>query len=366
MPRRTLLSFLVAILVAVAFLFIDHLVLDDIIPNRGPRWTPYDFVKAALAAGLAMAMVVSVLSDGPELPDARAPAVARPGPVILNYGLAVAFVLLFLISPVAFNWLSLEDNVVEYGSALFCLAGAAFFVSAAWAIHRSAERTGRRRAALWVALLGAVGLFLIGMEEISWFQRVLGFGTPESFAANRQGEVNLHNFATTPVTSLYRIGSWAVLVLLPFVVAFGPRLRLFDTLREFLPPAWVAAMSAPVACFTYSAWPFLPTQVIFFASLLIFGTFLARARQAGQHESALIWASGLALLIGAQTVFLLGGEQFVRHWDVTEFQEFFMAFGLAATAWSAWERIRARRQPSQPEVQASGQAARARAAHDRG
>ena len=44
--------------------------------------------------------------------------------------------------------------------------------------------------------LGALALFIVGMEEVSYFQRVIQFETPESFVGNMQGEFNLHNFNT--------------------------------------------------------------------------------------------------------------------------------------------------------------------------
>ena len=73
-----------------------------------------------------------------------------------------------------------------------------------------------------------------------------------------------------------------------------------------------------------------------------------RRRKRVQPLLLLMWIAGtIGLLIVAQSVFLLGGDRFVRHWDVTEYQEFYMALGLAALGWSARERLRARgRQPS--------------------
>jgi uncharacterized membrane protein YfcA len=178
------------------------------------------------------------------------------------------------------------------------------------------------------------------MEEISWGQRLFGYGTPESFAANRQGEVNLHNFFTTPIHTVYRLGSWAALILLPFLVAFGPRWRLFDRFRTFLPPPWIAAMSAPIACFNSSAWPFLPMQVVMVSSLLMMLIFWRHAHRAGQDTAWLFGAAAL-LMVVAQAVFLFGSDRFIRHWDVTEYQEFFMALGLAALGWVARENLRA-------------------------
>jgi len=347
LPRRTVLTFAVAAMVAVAFTVCDYLLLNDIIPNRGPRLTGYDLIKTAVAFVLAVSLVSSIYVDGREERRAEPPGVARPGPVILNLGLATAFVLLFVVSPAGFNWLGSEDNVVEYLSALFGVAGAVFFASVALAAWHLPHGSPNRTLTLVFAGACAVVLFLLGMEEISWGQRLFGFDTPDSFAANRQGEVNLHNFFTTPIHTVYRLGSWAALILLPFMVAFGPRWRLFDRFSTFLPPPWIAAMSAPIACFTSSAWPFLPMQVVMLSSLLMMAIFWHHGRRGGQDTAWLFGAAAL-LMVVAEAIFLLGSERFIRHWDVTEYQEFFMAFGLAALGWVAREKVRAHSHEVEP------------------
>jgi hypothetical protein len=340
LSQRTLLSFGVAAVVAVAFTICDYLLLQDIIPNRGPRLTGYDLVKTGVALGLAIGIVVTIHADGRRAPAAEPLDVTRPVPVVLNLGLAAAFVLLFVASPAGFNWLGSEDNVVEYLSAAFGVMGAVLFAGMALAAWHLPEGSPNRRLILAFAALCAFVLFLLGMEEISWGQRIFGFDTPESLAANRQGEVNLHNFFTTPIHTVYRLGSWSILILLPFMTTFGPRFRLFETFRDFLPPPWIAAMSAPVACFNSNAWPFLPTQVVAFSSVLMMAIFWAHARR-DKREAAPLFGAATLFIVVAQAVFLLGSGRFVRHWDVTEYQEFFMALGLAAVAWVARERVRA-------------------------
>jgi hypothetical protein len=354
LSKRTLLSFSLAAVVAVVFTVCDYLLLDDIIPNLGPQLTAYDLIKTVVALCLAAAIVAGILHDGRGVHRADPPIVTGPGLVIFNLALAAAFVLLFLVSPTGFNWLGSEDNIVEYLSAIFGIVGAVFFAGVALAAHHLPDGSPNRRLTLTFAALCAVVLFLLGMEEISWGQRLFGFGTPESFAANRQGEVNLHNFFTTPVHTIYRLGSWAVLILLPFMVTFGPRLRLFDAFHNFLPPPWIAAMSAPVACFNYNAWPFLPTQVVVFSSLLMMAVFWRQATRDRQGRTALAFLSATLLIIVAQAAFLIGGDRFIRHWDVTEYQECFMAFGLAAVGWAAWARVREHSQQAEVRLATKG------------
>lgn len=342
MSKHILLSFLLTAIVLITFTVCDYLLLNDIIPNRGPRNTAYDWLKTTCALGLAVAMVVSIVADGEGGRPVGSISSRKRGVASFSLLLGVAFTILFLVSPTGFYWMSLEDNVVEYLSALLCLAGSAFFIGIVLTARHWPAGTPRRNVAIGLAALGAVALFLIGMEEVSWFQRIMGFSTPESFAGNRQGEVNIHNFFTTPIHSVYRLGTWTVLMLVPFIVSFGPGGRLLDALQDFVPAPWIVALATPIACFSYSTWPFMPTQVVAFTSLMILGLYGLRSLREGHRETAMLFGAAALLMVVVLPIYLMGGEHYVRHWDVTEYQEFFMAFGLAAGAWNARERVQAR------------------------
>ena len=102
----------------------------------------------------------------------------------------------FLFDSATIRRLTREDGIVEMlGALMFLAASVAFLVT----YYRSAESAGEspagitRRRNLVYLLLGL--LFMFGfLEEISWGQRLLNFGSPEVFAeANRQGETNIHN-----------------------------------------------------------------------------------------------------------------------------------------------------------------------------
>jgi hypothetical protein len=66
------------------------------------------------------------------------------GLVVWSLLLAAGFTLLFLVSPAAFYWLSLEVDLVESLSALFCQSGATFPSSSLGS--RGIGRQGRRVA----------------------------------------------------------------------------------------------------------------------------------------------------------------------------------------------------------------------------
>ncbi|RIL12368.1 hypothetical protein DCC79_01690 [bacterium] len=114
-----------------------------------------------------------------------------------------------------------EDGVVE------TLQVAAYAVALVAAV-RLTLRLRATGAARWLvtlyALLVAGLVFMIG-EELSWGQRIVGWGTPDTLAsANKQAETNLHN--------IYGVGDtfkWIQMLagaygsILPFAVGRGSR-----------------------------------------------------------------------------------------------------------------------------------------------
>lgn len=108
-----------------------------------------------------------------------------------HYGLALGALLTFyvpyLFFPVVYVGGIAEDHWGEYATAVFSLTGAA--------LAGYACRPGWRWDQLGVYLF-IVALFVFGMEEVSWAQRIVGFSTPDWFqAGNAQNETTLHNFA---------------------------------------------------------------------------------------------------------------------------------------------------------------------------
>lgn len=102
---------------------------------------------------------------------------------ILTFAACMVFLQVF--DSAAAGRVTREDGVVEWSTALLYLAAAGLFAWLAW--------KGPRRGWFWRLGL-AVMFVLVAGEEISWGQRLLGFGTPETFEnANVQQEFNLHN-----------------------------------------------------------------------------------------------------------------------------------------------------------------------------
>ena len=87
------------------------------------------------------------------------------------------------------GWLESEDGLSEWWSVATYLAGAMAAGAAAWSL-----RATRHSALKYFYLALAVGFFLGGMEEISWGQRLVGWGTPTALEEiNFQGETTVHN-----------------------------------------------------------------------------------------------------------------------------------------------------------------------------
>jgi hypothetical protein len=86
--------------------------------------------------------------------------------------------------------MSRENNVIEFVSAGLMLAGGVYGLLLAM-------KAKARREAWWVwgfFLLFSLGMLLVGMEELAWGQKLIGYATPVAIAKiNQQGEMTLHN-----------------------------------------------------------------------------------------------------------------------------------------------------------------------------
>jgi hypothetical protein len=87
------------------------------------------------------------------------------------------------------SFFAIEDGPVEWGTTVVYLL--ASFVALSIGITFCKEKSLTYGV---LYLIVAVGLFCIGMEEISWGQRLFELETPEFFKENNiQGELTIHN-----------------------------------------------------------------------------------------------------------------------------------------------------------------------------
>ena len=96
-----------------------------------------------------------------------------------------------------------EDGLFENLTAVLFLTAALIMVFMVIKMIKSGNH--RTNRLIFLAFLCVfIGCFFIGMEEISWGQRIIGFETPKSLAElNVQDEVNLHNLIRTDLPVMH-------------------------------------------------------------------------------------------------------------------------------------------------------------------
>ena len=90
--------------------------------------------------------------------------------------LMIAAIELLAFSPALFKFLAVEDSLFEWTSVLLLFMGSGFL---AISVLRNTFAAGRWSRAGGIAMFLALIMFVIGMEEVSWLQRVFDWRTPD-------------------------------------------------------------------------------------------------------------------------------------------------------------------------------------------
>jgi len=153
-------------------------------------------------------------------------------PALLVAGAGVAAAL----GKPAYKAYASEDGIVE------TLQVVAYAVALVYTVRLARRLAATGAPRLVVALYGALALGLVFMvgEELSWGQRLFGWGTPADLVeANKQAETNLHNIygvgATFKWLQMVVAGYGAVL---PFLVGSGRPLARYRSVTEWIVPHW--------------------------------------------------------------------------------------------------------------------------------
>ena len=240
---------------------------------------------------------------------------------------ALASIVLVVGDPGLLSRLVREDQVVEWLSALLAFLAAAAFGTAA-------HRAGHQGVAIRLVLVAmTAGCLLLGLEEISWFQRVFGVESPDFMVSrNAQQETNLHNLATGATENLYYVGGFVYLILVPITVGDRRLPDRFAWLQTFVPSRVALLGSATAAGFVYAMWNIAWIQATFWMTL---AALVVAARDRVDRRLAL----GLAVLTAVTAVaFLLAGDSMVRDWDDTEIRELVIPYGLLLAGLEAMRR----------------------------
>lgn len=311
-----------------------------VLPNKAPDHGLYALARSALMALIGFAFVIGVAAHGASPKPGNTLSTRQWCAVLISFLMLTFFVTIFLQSPSAFNILSLEDGSVEWASALLPIAASLLLFWRGTALFMERQGEGKGVSIGVVLLLSAAVLFVLGMEEISWMQRVFGIASPEALKSNIQGEINFHNFATNQIGAAHKIIGFVVLILLPFLYIVLPERLAPAGFADLMPSRVVALASAPLAAFNYNGWDSLLFQATTYLTLgiVIYLAQLAwRERRRAEAMFCVVLAASIA---GAQGLFLALGDRFVRIWDVTEYKELFIALGLLVWAVETFRRLK--------------------------
>lgn len=337
---------IVSIAVMVAMLIYEHALLGvNYNAERSPRLHPYDVFRSLVAFVLSIGLARALWKDGSHYGGAIVPRL--PLKAILVSAAVTVFAVwcawLFSRDARLFNALSLEDGLFEWLSALFLFAASAFFALLAIGQLAGTRSGGGRQA--WA--LGGAGVFfaltffVIGMEEISWMQRVFDVATPQALVAlNDQKEFNFHNISTGASELVYYNGAFFLLVFVPFIGLFVKGRLKGGVGAALMPSAFVLAASAPMAAFNSGRWGVLPTQISVMMTVIILLVLVNLALRYNLWKEFLLFAGMAISIVAIQKLFLVESGRLLRLWDPSEYKELFIAAGLALYAGETWWRLR--------------------------
>lgn len=145
-----------------------------------------------------------------------------------------------------------EGSIVEWASFIILIASSLLLLKAA----RRWEHSGAR----WLLFTAAAGIFIIGMEEMSWGQMIFNWETPELFNDyNVQHETGIHNLW------FIHHQTWtiaAILMSITFILsAISGLIRNASMVR----PRSIAEILLPLGCTTSY---FLVASVIYWCTVL--------------------------------------------------------------------------------------------------
>lgn len=233
--------------------------------------------------------------------------------------LSLLVLLLFLFSSEKLTRFGREDALVEWLSFLGLFAAALLFLYSA--LNLRLRLPGARWSRFYLFGLAA-GCFVVAMEEVSWFQRVLEVETPQAFAGNGQGETNFHNYITNESEVIYYSLSALILCCVPFIATC---LSNKDWLKgpPFLPGLATALSCIAMNALNWDMWNTILFQILLWTSVFLLIKLALHAR--AFRSIALLLA---LLMLVSQACYLAWGHTMLREHDLTEYREGFIALGF--------------------------------------
>lgn len=186
---------------------------------------------------------------------------------------AILFLWIFVTDNRLADIIAREDGLIENVSALM------LFISSALAISTGIVLCRMKLALPGIlTILGALLLAVIGMEEISWMQRIFNIDTPAALMENNmQQEINFHNLNTLLFETIYYFGAFVLLTVLPFyekkLSTLLNKKKITKNIAVLIPGFWLLTPFAIIAGFTKGG-EYYTNPVI---ALTIAGTFAVLA-----------------------------------------------------------------------------------------
>ena len=145
-----------------------------------------------------------------------------------------------------------EGSIVEWASFTILIASSLLLLKAS----RKWENSGAR----WLLFTAATGMFIIGMEEMSWGQMIFNWETPELFNDyNVQHETGLHNLW------FIHYQTWFIGAILMSTTLILSAIGGFTRHASMLRPRSIAEILLPLGC---TASYFLVASVIYWCTVL--------------------------------------------------------------------------------------------------
>ena len=178
--------------------------------------------------------------------------------------------------PKMMDQLAQEDGIIEGLSALALVVAAVI-----WLVYSFVAIKNKAWLDVIISLTMTVIFFIIGMEEISWGQRIFGIESNQFFLENNmQNETNPHNLNTPLSETVYYSVGAATLIVLPF---FQEQItKLFKAIKlgsitHFLPSKWLFVPMTMIISIT--GYRTLTAKVVLFTlafSLMVLISYMAK------------------------------------------------------------------------------------------
>ncbi len=254
--------------------------------------------------------------------------------IIMILLISVIILFLFIFEPSTFNKISSEDHLIEWASAIL-LFGSCVITTLSF-LNKNHELNSSKAVRFSIGLL-SFAFFIMAMEEVSWFQRVMDIETPKLFEGNLQNEMNLHNYVTNLFENLYYFGAFVFLVVLPFLRFLLPSVSNNNYLKIFVARPFIGIIGSISFAYNFDMWNIIFTQITFFGSLVILCAFAIFSSRRNERYIILFT---IVLITISQILFLANGINFERLWQITEYKELFIPLALFVYSWDIFIRIK--------------------------